>query len=85
MPPVQDLRSPDTKDAATRPARDLRAAAGTSSLAGTTAPAERPASPAPADNDTPWASIGLVLAGAAIAAGGAGIATTARRRSRVTV
>jgi len=67
------------------PKQDLRALSGTSSLAGTTAPAQRPAQPAATGGDTPWAEIGIGLAGAAIAAGGAGLATAARRRSRVTV
>jgi hypothetical protein len=80
--PLRDLRMPDTQDAAKPPIQpDLRYKAGTSSLAGTKSP--QPAQPAGTDNDTPWAVIGLGLAGVAIAAGGAGIATVTRRRSRV--
>lgn len=121
---VQDLRSPDAKDAATQSQRvqDLRrlAAGGrihTSSLAGTTgqdrvywsydhpapdpqsaaalaqeryysssvrpAPLPQPARPGDADDGTPWAMIGLGLAGAALAAAGAaGIAGRTRLRAR---
>jgi hypothetical protein len=79
-PAAQDLRMPDTRDAAERPVHDLRGQAGTSSLAGTTKPDSPPAG---ADDDTPWTGIGLGLAALAIAAGAVGVVTVTRRRSRV--
>jgi hypothetical protein len=76
---TQDLRMPDTKDAASP--RDLRYDAGSSSLAGTTAP--KPAAPASPDNDPTVPPLALVLAGVAVAGAGAGAVTVSRRRSRV--
>jgi hypothetical protein len=80
--PVRDYRMPDSYDAATRAQQDLRNSARTSSLAGTTTPAAKP-QPAGTDSDTPWAEIGIGLAGLAMAAGAAGVVTVTRRRSRV--
>lgn len=75
--PRQDLRSPDARDAASP--RDLRATARTSSLAGTPAPARRPADD---DGGLGTAAIVALAAGVALLAAALAIAArvTARRR-----
>jgi hypothetical protein len=78
--PKQDLRMPDTRDAAEGRTLDLRLDGPTGSLAGTTSPSTKPASP---DSDNSLPTVGLILAAIAVAAGGAGIATAARKRSRI--
>jgi hypothetical protein len=79
-PPAQDLRMPDTRDAAERPSYDLRLDGRTGSLAGTTAPSQKPAAP---DSDTSLPPLGLILVAFGVAAGGVAIVTVTRRRSRV--
>jgi hypothetical protein len=83
--PQQDLRSPDTRDAAiaathkqdlrspdARDAADLRRYLGTSSLAGTTSPPERPAvQPVQASGGFDWLSAAI----GAIAAAGLALAS----------
>ncbi len=80
--PAQDLRMPDTRDAAERPSYDLRYQSSTSSLAGTTAPSQKPATP---DSDTSLPPVGLIVIAFGVAAAGVGIVTVTRRRSRVAV
>jgi hypothetical protein len=79
----QDLRMPDTRDAAEGRTLDLRLDGPTGSLAGTTAPSTKPATP---DSDNSLPPLGLILIGVGVAAAaGVGIATAARKRSRVAV
>ena len=85
---IQDLRSPDAKDAATTPRKDpvywaYDHPAPAPNTAGTLAAAQPSAPTGTTDDGAPWAIFALGVAGAAlVGAGGASIAGKTRVRAR---
>jgi hypothetical protein len=80
--PHQDLRSPDARDAAERPSATGGGLAQAPNDQSARAQAPQPvhqASTDDSDNGTPWAIIGLAVAGAGLAAGATGVAGRTRR------